>query len=88
MKFILDRIGTNGDNKRIATFECDGNYIDVFEDNMPSGFMDKLFVNAIVESEYTDGKMINPVILAEETDKKVNEMKNRLSSIFKKGKKQ
>ena len=87
MRLILDRIGLNNENKRIATFECEDEYIDINEDNMPNGFIDKLFVNAIVEGEYTDGKLINPVILIEETEKKEAEMKKRLSSIFKKGKK-
>lgn len=87
MRLILDRIGLNNENKRIATFECEDEYIDINEDNMPKGFIDKLFVNAIVEGEYTDGKLINPVILIEETEKKEAEMKKRLSSIFKKGKK-
>ena len=87
MKLILDRITQNQSGKRIATFECGEDEIDISEDNMPHGFMNTLFVNAIVEAEYKNGKLINPIILTEESENKQAEMKNRLHNLFKKGKK-
>lgn len=87
MKIYLDRVDVDCNDKKIATFEVDGEMIDFGEEQMPSGFANMLISNAIVECEVVNGCIINPVILYEETKKKEEEMKSRLHRLFKRSKK-
>ncbi|MBE6674268.1 MAG: hypothetical protein E7596_04080 [Ruminococcaceae bacterium] len=83
MKIILDRIDKNQNGEKIATFEVDKETVSFTRDQMPSGFMEKLIPNAIVECEIASGNIVNPTILFDETKQKEEEMKNRLHSLFK-----
>lgn len=87
MKIILDRIVENQKGEKIATFEVGEEFVSFTKEQMPKGFVETLIPNAIVECEIVNGKIINPVILYEETKKTEEEMKNRLQSIFSKRKK-
>lgn len=83
MKIILDRIDKNQNGEKIATFEVDKETVSFTRDQMPSGFMENLIPNAIVECEIASGNIVNPTILFDETKQKEEEMKNRLHSLFK-----
>lgn len=88
MRLILDRINKNEKGKRIFAFEADSGIVFVYEDDMPMSFVDQLFENAIIECEYSDGKIINPNILLEETKRQEEKMKNRFANLINKRKKQ
>lgn len=79
MKLILDRIELNGHGKKIAVFENDDEFINVSEDEMPLGLMEKLSSGIMIEAEYANGKILSAELLVNETEKKRVEMKSRLS---------
>lgn len=87
MKLILDRIDVSQRGVKIATFESDYGMITISEKNMPEGFINELFINAIVEAELVDGKLSDPIIMTDESEKKERIMRSRLNGLFKKGKK-
>lgn len=86
MKIILDRIDKNQNGEEIATFEVEQKSVSFTSEQMPSGFMEKLIPNAIVECEIVNGNIVDPTILFEETKQKEEEMKKRLHSLFSKRK--
>ncbi len=86
MRIILDRIDKNQNGTEIATFEVEQKMVSFTSDQMPSGFMEKLIPNAIVECEITNGNIVDPTILFEETKQKEEEMKKRLHRLFSKRK--
>ncbi len=79
MRLILDRIESNGQGKKIAVFENDDEFINVSEDEMPNGLMEKLSSGIMIEAEYANGKISSAKLLENETEKKRAEMKSRLS---------
>ena len=87
MKLILDRINKNANGKRIFAFEGDNGVVFINEDSMPKDFPNQLFENVIIECEYKNNMLINPVVLLEETKEREEKMKNRLSAILNKRKK-
>ena len=86
MRLVLDRIEKIQNGKRIAVFECGDKLLDIHENNMPDGFIDELAIGMILEAEIKDERLISPLILLEETDKKHKEMKSRLDNLFKRKK--
>jgi hypothetical protein len=83
MKIILDRIDLDGNGSKIATFEVDERFIAFSHMQVPDGFFDSLIPNAIVECEIIDGKIVNPVVLVEETKEAEEKMRRRLNGLFK-----
>ena len=83
MRIILDRIDKDENGLPIATFEVLEEFVSFEGENMPKGFVEGLIPNAIVECEIVDGRIVNPIILYEETKQKEEQMKNRLHSLFK-----
>ena len=87
MKMILDRINKDQNGKIIACFEVGDDIIKVREENMPSGFATQLYSNVIIECEYVDGKIVNPVLLVEETEARLAKIREKLSGLGNKGNK-
>ena len=82
MKIFLDRIDSDQNGNKIASFEVNEEVISFRPEQMPSGFVEMLIPNAIVECEIVDGKIVSPTILYEETKQKEEEMKKRLKRLF------
>ena len=82
MKLILDRIEKTQEGKIIAIFEGEAASYHISEENMPREFTDTLQVGMIIEAEIIDNKLVSPKFLSEETEKKREEMKSRLNSLF------
>ncbi len=82
MKLILDRIEKTQEGKIIAIFEGDAASYHISEENMPREFIDTLQVGMIIEAEIIDNKLVSSKFLPEETEKKREEMKSRLNSLF------
>ena len=81
MKLILDRISQNQEGERIAVFECDENMIEINENDMPDGVFDQLNYGIIIEAKLVDGKLINPILLKDETEKKLELNRARLNRL-------
>ena len=87
MKLVLDRIEKTQEGKRIAVFENGDSFINIHEDNMPSGFIDELKAGIIIEAELIDNTLYAPKLLLKETEDKHKEMSSRLNSLFNRNKK-
>ena len=79
---IRPRIEKTQDGKIVAVFEGDTASYFINEVNMPREFIDMLQVGMIIEAEIIDNKLVSPKFLSEETEKKREEMKSRLNSLF------
>lgn len=88
MRLILDRIEENAQGKRIAVFELENEFVNINEDSMPDGLIDKLSSGIILEAEYNDGKITRAEILSNETEAKRQEMKRRLGRFSSKNRKE
>ena len=84
MRLILDRIVSNELGKKIAVFENDDSFINVSEEQMPNGLIDKLYSGVIIEADYSNGAISNVRLLTDETENKRAEMKSRLSRFSRK----
>jgi len=87
MRLVLDRIEKTQKGERIAIFECGNDQINISEENMPFGFIDKLNAGMIIEAQIVNNTLNSPKILYKETDEKQNEMNTRLSNLFNRNKK-
>ena len=87
MKYILDRIEKKNDGSKVYVFECGDEYIDIEEKNIPKDDALKMKIGIILEAKYESGKLSDIHFLNDETEKKTNEMKGRLSSLFNRNKK-
>ena len=86
MRLVLDRIERLQDGEKIAVFEGDTASYDILEVNMPKDFANLLEVGMIIDAEITDGKLVSPKILTDETNKKREEMSTRLNNLFNRNK--
>jgi hypothetical protein len=87
MQLILDRIETLENGKRIAVFELpDESFTNIHEDDMPEGMMDEFVDGIILDAVYENGKIVSAELLFEETEKKKQEMKERLNRLFNRNK--
>lgn len=87
MRLILDRIEKNSRGVRIAVFEASDENIEINELSMPDGFMDKLFVGAIIDAQIENEKIISAQILLDETEEKRASMRSRLDALKRRNKK-
>lgn len=81
MKLILDRIAQNQQGEKIAVFECDDNMIEINENDMPNGIFEQLSYGIIIEAQIVNGKLINPILLKDETEKKLELNRGRLNRL-------
>lgn len=86
MRLVLDRIENTQDGKKIVVFEGDTASYDILEENMPVGFIESLEVGMILEADIVDGNLMSPRILADETNKKRQNIKSRLNNLFNRNK--
>ena len=87
MRIILDRIETLENGKRIAVFEFpDESFVNIHEDNLPNGMIDKFIDGIILDAVYENGKIVSAELLFEETEKKKKEMQKRLNKLFNRNK--
>lgn len=87
MKLVLDRIASKQNGERIATFECGEEFVDISENNMPSGFIDTLSPSDIIEAEIVDGILYSPRILKDETENRLNKNRSLLNRLRNRNKK-
>ena len=83
MRIYLDRVDYDQFGNKIATFEVDGKMVSFDIKQAPIDFFDELIPNAIVDCEIIDNKIVNPLVLIKETQVAEENMKKRLSSLFK-----
>ena len=81
MRLVLDRILENQKGEKIAVFEVNDKFIEINESDMPVGFIDKLSYGIIIEADLIENKLVNPVLLTEETENKMQVNRMRLNRL-------
>ena len=86
MKAILDRIEFNAQGKKILVFECDDKERIISEDNAPKNFINDVRQGDIVECDFCEDSIVRASILVEESNKRRENLKERLKGLFNRGK--
>lgn len=81
MRLVLDRILENQKGEKIAVFEVNDKFIEINESDMPVGFIDKLSYGIIIEADLIENKLVNPVLLTEETENRMQVNRMRLNRL-------
>ena len=81
MRLILDRIVENRQGEKTAVFESNDCMVEISENDMPSGFIKQLTYGIIIEARLVDGKLIDPILLTNETEKKLDANRQRLNRL-------
>ena len=87
MRLVLDRIEKNQIGKKIAIFECEEQFFEFFEEDMPQNALNSISVGDIIEAQVENNKLNSFKVLKEETTNKQNDISSRLNSLFNRGKK-
>ena len=67
--------------EKIAVFEVNDSFIEISENDMPNGFINKLTYGIIIEADLVENKLANPVLLIEDTESKMQTNRARLNRL-------
>lgn len=82
MRLVLDKIEKKENGERIFVFEGNNSSYCITENKIPKDIIHSLKVGLILEADIRNEELCSPKILIDETNKKTEEMKSRLTSLF------